>query len=394
MVKKSFAAAFCIAAALFCVFVFSRQADAAVIPITKFRSAELKNGAPSGWTLEKKSGNPSLRMDKEGDRYYLRLMSQGNSSFGVRIGAKVNIKDFPVISWRWRADKIPAGGDVRKSSTDDQALQLYVAFTETGFPAALNTPVIGYIWDCEAPKGWSGRSSQIGGDKLRYIVLRNKTDKTGQWYTEHRNIYEDYKMLFRDINGGEPLGTTVGVQVHINTQRTKTPAESLIGDIYLSSEPDDIAIVQVGREKIAGRTPVITAAPRTPTPPAGRTGKSAVKSGCLNISIEFDTDSAQVQAIPSKSMEAIMEYRIRYPQAKLTITGHTDHFGSDAYNLDLSRKRAESVKAYLMGEYNIDDERLATIGAGKSQPVADNSTLEGQARNRRVMIQSCPEQSR
>ena len=99
-----------------------------------------------------------------------------------------------------------------------------MAFKETGFPAVLNIPIIGYVWDNEAPKGWSGRSTQVGGDKLRYIVLRNKTDKLGFWYTERRNVYEDYKKLFPDINGGEPLGPTTGLQVYINTQRTKSPA--------------------------------------------------------------------------------------------------------------------------------------------------------------------------
>ncbi|RXM21418.1 DUF3047 domain-containing protein, partial [Citrobacter sp. AAK_AS5] len=87
-------------------------------------------------------------------------MSYGNSSFGVRTSARVNVKEFPIISWRWKVHKMPVGGDVRKKMADDQALQVYIAFKEAGFPALLNTPVIGYIWDNEAPKGWSGRSTQ------------------------------------------------------------------------------------------------------------------------------------------------------------------------------------------------------------------------------------------
>jgi outer membrane protein OmpA-like peptidoglycan-associated protein len=308
----------------------------------------------------------------------------------VRTSAQVNVKDFPVLSWRWRVDKLPAGGDVRKQSMDDQALQIYIAFKETGFPAVLNTPIVGYIWDNEAPKGWSGRSTQIGGDKMRYIVLRNKTDKTGQWYTEHRNVYEDYKKLFGDINGGEPLGVTTGVQVHINSQRTKTPAQGMIGDMYFSSETTDVAVTQAAKEKIIARPVVISAPKRTQVPDVSA-GKNGGRRVCLNISVEFETNSTQVLPITEGQIQTLMEYLATYPQARLTITGHTDSIGSEAYNVELSKKRAESAKKYLVEKLNIDENRMIVLGVGSSQPIADNSKPEGQARNRRVTIQDCPE---
>lgn len=394
MGKKIFVAVCCLFAFAISGVVFVRCPDAAVIPVTKFQSAALPGGAPAGWALETKSGSPMLRMEKDGARYYLRLISQGNSSFGVRTSARVNVRDYPIISWRWKVDKMPVGGDVRKQATDDQALQVYVAFKETGFPAVLNTPVIGYVWDNEAPKGWSGRSSQIGGDKLRYIVLRNKTDKTGQWYTERRNIYEDYKKLFGDINGGEPLGVTTGLQLHINSQRTKTPAESVIGDIYFSSETQDVAITEAAKEKIVARTPVISA-PKPKAPPKAQLAKTGGtdfgKPGCLNITVEFGMDSIEVDALPEPQVQAIMEYLVKYPGKPLTLTGHSDNVGARAYNIELSKRRAENVKKFLVEEYKIDAERLMVRGVGPAEPIADNATPEGQAQNRRVTIQDCPE---
>ncbi|MEE9913578.1 MAG: DUF3047 domain-containing protein [Deltaproteobacteria bacterium] len=341
---------------LFFICAVGGDAAASIIPVSKFRSPDMPGGA-----LEKKIGTPTLKMGKDGETFYLHLQSNGHSSFGVRTSARVNVKDFPIISWRWKVDKMPLGGDVRKKAADDQALQLYVAFKETGFPAVLNTPVIGYIWDNEAPKGWSGRSTQIGGDKMRYIVLRNKTDRTGQWYTERRNVYEDYRRLFGDISGGEPLGVTTGVQVHINTQRTKTPAEGMIGDIYFSSETRDVAVTQAAKEKIVARTPVISAPRRTSIP--ARTPKLIAddrfaKPGCVNISIPFDFNSTQVEAIAENSIQTIMEYLVKYPDHRLVITGHTDHMGSYAHNMALSRRRAESVRNYLVEKYNIDGQRL------------------------------------
>jgi len=66
--------------------------------------------------------------------------------------------------------------------------------------------------------------------------------------------------------------------------------------------------------------------------------------------------------------------------------GHTDSVGSDAYNQRLSVRRAESVKAYLVSK-GIEKNRVYTEGKGEKQPVADNKTAEGRAKNRRVEIE-------
>ena len=66
--------------------------------------------------------------------------------------------------------------------------------------------------------------------------------------------------------------------------------------------------------------------------------------------------------------------------------GHTDSVGSDAYNQTLSMKRSEAVKAYLVSK-GIEKNRVYTEGKGEKQPVADNKTKEGRAKNRRVEIE-------
>ena len=66
--------------------------------------------------------------------------------------------------------------------------------------------------------------------------------------------------------------------------------------------------------------------------------------------------------------------------------GHTDSVGSDAYNQKLSVKRAEAIKAYLVSK-GIEKNRIYTEGKGEKQPVADNKTAEGRAKNRRVEIE-------
>jgi len=74
-----------------------------------------------------------------------------------------------------------------------------------------------------------------------------------------------------------------------------------------------------------------------------------------------------------------------YPETNAVLEGHTDSIGSEKYNLDLSKRRAESIKKYLVEKFDISAARISTMGFGKSQPVATNKTEEGRQQNRRVV---------
>lgn len=69
----------------------------------------------------------------------------------------------------------------------------------------------------------------------------------------------------------------------------------------------------------------------------------------------------------------------------IEVIGHTDDVGDDAYNMDLSEQRAESVRNYLIGA-GVDGSKMVTVGAGESMPIASNKTDEGRAENRRVEV--------
>lgn len=68
------------------------------------------------------------------------------------------------------------------------------------------------------------------------------------------------------------------------------------------------------------------------------------------------------------------------------INGHTDNVGNKDYNMELSEKRAESVKDYLQGELETSEATFSTNGYGDTKPIASNDTENGQAKNRRVEI--------
>ncbi|MBN2568745.1 MAG: DUF3047 domain-containing protein [Deltaproteobacteria bacterium] len=209
--------------------------DLEIISVAGFKTDTMKSGAPEGWKLEENKGIPYLKLEKEGDRFALHLKSDKSSSFGIRKELKIDPAKHPFLNWKWKAVKLPLGGDVRDKNRDDQAIQIYVAFEATGWPAKLNTPVIGYIWDNEAPRDTVTKSQQILADKVRYIVLRDKSDDPNEWHCEKRNVGEDYKKLFSDIDDGR-LRKIEGISIYINSQHTESEAESYVYDIFFSRQ--------------------------------------------------------------------------------------------------------------------------------------------------------------
>ncbi len=85
-------------------------------------------------------------------------------------------------------------------------------------------------------------------------------------------------------------------------------------------------------------------------------------------------------------MKAIADLMTQNPGWQLSVEGHTDNIGTEAYNLDLSKRRAAAVKQALVERYHITANRLATVGFGASRPKEGNDTLAGRARNRRVEL--------
>ncbi|MFH2011935.1 MAG: DUF3047 domain-containing protein [Pseudomonadota bacterium] len=197
-----------------------------ILIIDNFSGQKDENGVPLGWELEKKAGSVDFKIEQEKDNFYLHFVSR-KSSFGVKKKVEFRIEDFPILNWTWKVSELPKGGDVRQKNSDDQAAQIYIAFPK--FPTALNTRIIGYIWENEAPKG-STVTSQWWSN-VKYIVLRDKTDKLNQWFKERRNVYEDYKKLF-----GEEPPKVGGISLYINSQHTKSDAESYFDDVYFTKE--------------------------------------------------------------------------------------------------------------------------------------------------------------
>lgn len=100
--------------------------------------------------------------------------------------------------------------------------------------------------------------------------------------------------------------------------------------------------------------------------------------------ILFDVNSDKIQPTSYGVLKEIANTLVENTGVKIKIVGHTDSDGDDASNLALSKKRAESVKAFLNKEFGIDKSRMETDGKGETQPADKSNTAEGKANNRRV----------
>ena len=202
--------------------------------IGRFRHQDLQGGAPASWQLQLYKGTPALAIEQDGRQTFLRMSAGGKTAFGVKKAVSVDVRTYPFLHWKWKAYRLPDGGDIRRADRDDQALQLYVVFPAMGFPAVHTSPTIAYVWDNDAPKGLITTSPQKLLGYVRYVVLRNKTDSLGIAQMETRNVYEDYGKLFGEFNGGKPSGPIRAVLLFINTHHTRSAAEGSVGDIYFS----------------------------------------------------------------------------------------------------------------------------------------------------------------
>ena len=109
----------------------------------------------------------------------------------------------------------------------------------------------------------------------------------------------------------------------------------------------------------------------------------------LKSDFSFDFDSAVIKPGAEDEIARIAAVLIKYPQTNISIEGHTDSKGAEEYNMNLSKSRAEAVKASLIGR-GLTSSRLQTIGFGESKPVATNDTEAGRQQNRRVRIVIVP----
>jgi hypothetical protein len=134
----------------------------------------------------------------------------------------VNPQETRYLTWRWKVTQLPAGGDFRHATTDDQAAQVLVAFADRR--------ILTYIWDTTAPKGTAQPASSIPFVHIFAVVCESGADDLNRWISETRDVAADYQNAY-----GHAAPQVKGVRVQINSQHTGTSAESFFGEVAFRS---------------------------------------------------------------------------------------------------------------------------------------------------------------
>ena len=182
--------------------------------------------------------------------------------------------------------------------------------------------------------------------------------------------------------GGNPVHISVWrqrqrVRVYINQEKVWDVARGLAASAKLNSLFFHLPEAEANHEYFLTNIRVATGVPDT-------RNKLLKEGKWVTHGILFDVNSDRVRGESYGSLKEIASVLTENKDLRVVIVGHTDADGDAAANLDLSRRRATSVKTVLTREFGIDAARMETDGRGESQPIDKNDTPAGKANNRRV----------
>ena len=126
--------------------------------------------------------------------------------------------------------------------------------------------------------------------------------------------------------------------------------------------------------------PVPPPPPPPPPPAAPKVERTIILDDVL-----FDFDKSTIKPQAAEILDRLVAFMNENPSSKVSLSGHTDNIGTEAYNMGLSNRRWMSVKDYVVKK-GVDGSRVSGQGFGESKPIADNKTAQGRAKNRRVEI--------
>jgi outer membrane protein OmpA-like peptidoglycan-associated protein len=112
-----------------------------------------------------------------------------------------------------------------------------------------------------------------------------------------------------------------------------------------------------------------------------RTGNSIV---LRLVGLSFDSGAATIKSDQAALLEKVERAVEIFSDSVITVEGHTDSFGGDESNLELSQRRADAVRAYLLANMTLAPYRISAMGYGETRPISSNETAAGRARNRRI----------
>ena len=219
-----------------------------MIYVGQFSSAPANAPLPPAWkplTFAKIASHTQYYLVKDGGIQVVKAVSKSSASGLIR-KVSIDIEEYPIIQWRWKALNTLKQGDVTKKEGDDYAARIYVTFAHDPKTAGIfetamvklgrliygeNPPIatINYIWANKAPVGTMVQSPYTKLDKM--IVVETGAASLNHWVTEERNILDDYIVAF-----GEKPPLVSGVAIMTDSDNTKESAVAFYGDILFKQK--------------------------------------------------------------------------------------------------------------------------------------------------------------
>lgn len=187
--------------------------------------------------------------------------------------------------------------------------------------------------------------------------------------------------FYNPTNAASPTGFTIGYELF---RTIGCPGRELLGIPCEVPSPAPLAAAPESAP-VPAPAPLAAAAPEpTPAPLAAATETAPAMTLVLE-GVNFDFDKAVIRPEDYAKLDQNVETLKKWGDVDVEVAGHTCNIGTDSYNMDLSRRRAEAVRHYLISK-GVSADRLTVRGYGESRPAASNATLEGRVMNRRVEL--------
>ncbi|MBU6392579.1 MAG: DUF3047 domain-containing protein [Planctomycetes bacterium] len=185
---------------------------------------DFENGLKLQWKSKKIKGETQYSVVKTENGHVLKAESSASAS-ALIYKYKYNPKEYPILTWRWKIKNIIKKGNEMEKEGDDYAVRVYVIFP-SGFP--LLTKSINYIWSNKLPQG--KHTPNTFYSKAIMVAVESGNENLGEWITELRNVYEDFKMLF-----GEEPPLAGGIAIMTDTDNTGESATAYYDDIRIET---------------------------------------------------------------------------------------------------------------------------------------------------------------
>jgi hypothetical protein len=217
-----------------CLVVTLAVALAAAPASSRAQSAvgeDFEHGVPHGWATEGLGPQPDkgrVEDDQEtGGNHFLRISTDG-SFYSFGIDTPFDPEQYPVLTWRWRVERMPTRADISTRSGDDAAARLFVVFRDAADPSIKRK--LEYVWDTTHPPG-TIIPDPYSPDTMKAVVLESGSTKLGQWIPEKVNLVSDYQRAF-----GTKPGRVKTIAFASNSEETHSATVADFDDLQITEK--------------------------------------------------------------------------------------------------------------------------------------------------------------